>query len=114
MGEESGVSFLLSREIPFFKAAHECLLRSHGKGNQSSDVGAAKSSTGRGGWRKPSLWDTTFIVTYRRRHEADARMAERRGDGGNLAPWGADYVEANIGTAALPKVLNLAQLIFFV
>jgi hypothetical protein len=101
VGEESGVSCLLSREVPFFKAAHECLMRSYGRGGEG---GAAKTNSGRGGWRKPAIWDTTFIVTYRRRHAADSRMADRRGDGGNLAPWGADHVEANIGTPALPKV----------
>lgn len=101
VGEESGVSCLLSREVPFFKAAHECLQRSYGRGVEGA---GSKTSSARGSWRKPSIWDTTFIVTYRRRHEADSQMAERRGDGGNAAPWGADYVDANIGTAALPKV----------
>ncbi len=103
VGEESGVSCLLSRDTPFFRAAHECLLQSYVRG-QSKDAVLSKSNHSRAGWRRPSIWDTTFIITYRRQHATDVCMAERRGDGGNMAPWGSDFVEANIGTSALPKV----------
>ena len=104
LGEVSAVSHLLSRNTPFFKAAHECLTRSFSRADASGE-GGGKLRPGGGSCRKPSIWDTTFIITYRKRHEADAAMAERRGDG-NLAPWGPDFVDANVGTEILPKVLQ--------
>jgi hypothetical protein len=100
-GEHSENSYRLVRDIPFVKAAHECCSQFYVRG-QPKAARVSESTYEQAGRMLPSIWDTTFIITYRRQHEID-RMQEQRGYGASTAFWGPDY-EANTGALALPKV----------
>jgi hypothetical protein len=79
--------------MPFLQAARECWLQSHAR---PEDAGLSTSDH-----EKPSIWDTTFMITYSRQRESDsgACMPERRCDGERMAPGGPGFEEPIAGAS---------------